>query len=248
MQNGLPALEALENFARNNDTVLAASLLELKQWYNNALIGKRQWDEIYLKSETIYQYLANKSSFQYKGILPEDMLIIKRYMNIFIQSLSTNYKSGKTKSRDEYMAENVDWLIKNSNGKKIILSADNTHVTKDSGKMGSFLSKWYGENYLVFGLTYNTGTYSAYGPDKYYEVHPSYPGTYEYLFSKARFENYILDLRSNIDIPLLNGFAGFRSIGSRPQETTQFEDINIREHFDVVVYMGHSTHTAPYFK
>ena len=169
-------------------------------------------------------------------------------MRVFLQSLSSQYRSVKTKSRDEYLAQNIDWLFKTCGGRKIILSADNTHVTKASGKMGSFLSDWYGTKYLVFGFTFNNGSYSAYGPEKYYEVHPSYMGTYEYFFSKSKFKNYLLDIRTINNIPMLNTTAGFRSIGSQPQETTQFTEISLKRHFDVIAYIENSVHTTSLIK
>lgn len=244
MQNGMPALEAVEDFAKANDTALLVNLAELKQWYDDATKGRQQWNQVYLKFDTIYQYLMSKDNSIYAGTEVHSLARIKHYMNIFAQSLSSQYKSEKTKSRDEYMAQNIDWLVKNYEGRKIIVSADNTHVTKASGKMGSFLSDWYGERYIVFGFTYNNGSYSAYGPKKYYEAHPSYAGTYEYLFSKSKFKNFVLDIRPIKDIPILNTIAGFRSIGSRPQETTQFTEINLKKHFDVIVYTENSIHTT----
>ncbi|WP_428666479.1 erythromycin esterase family protein [Runella sp.] len=248
MQNGMSAFEAVEDFAKVNDTALLVNLAELKKWYDDATNGKQQWNQVYQKSETIYQYLLSKNNSAYAGVEVQSLARIKHYMNIFVQSLSSQYKSEKTRSRDEYMAQNINWLVKNYEGRKIILSGDNTHVTKASGKMGSFLSDWYGEKYIVFGFTYNNGSYSAYGPEKYYEVHPSYVGTYEYFFSKSKFKNFLLDIRTINDIPILNTTAGFRSIGSRPQETTQFTEINLKKHFDVIVYIENSIHTTPLTK
>jgi erythromycin esterase-like protein len=146
-------------------------------------------------------------------------------------------------SRDEGMAYAIASMIESSSGRKIILSGDNTHITKASGKMGSFLQQWYGNNYVTLGFTYNQGTYAAYGPEKYYEVYPSYPGTAEYFFSKCKYKNFYLDLRNIRSIPLFDTLVGFRSIGSRPQLTTQFAEIDLRRHFDIVVYIERSEHT-----
>lgn len=248
MQDGMSAFEAVEDFAKENDTALLVNLAELKKWYDDATNGKLQWNQVYQKSETIYQYLISKNNSAYTGIEVQSLARLKHYMNIFVQSLSSQYKSEKAKSRDEYMAQNIDWIVKNSGGRKIILSADNTHVTKASGKMGSFLRDWYAEKYIVFGFTYNNGSYSAYGPEKYHEVHPSYAGTYEYLFSKSKFKDFLLDIRTINNIPILNSTAGFRSIGSRPQKTTQFTEISLKRHFDIIAYIENSIHTTPLAK
>jgi erythromycin esterase len=242
MQNGLSALKAVEEFAKMNDTALTASLLELDKLYNMPKKDDQQWKLIVQKSEEVSLYLNSK---MYVGVDPEFFERIKHYMNIFLQSLSSNYTSEKARTRDEYMAQNINWLVKNSEpGFKIILSADNTHITKASGKMGYFLKEGYGDKYLTFGFTYNKGSYSAYGPEQHYEVHPSFVGTYEYYFSKSKFKNYLLDIRDVRDIEILSKPAGFRSIGSRPQETTQFTEINLRNHFDVIVYLENSKPTV----
>ena len=241
MQNGLSALKAVEDFAKINDPTLTASLLELDKLYSETTKNDQKWKLIVQKSDEVNLYLTSK---KYSGVDPKYFERIKHYMNIFLQSLSSNYKYEKAKTRDEYMAQNIDWLVKHSEANtKIILSADNTHVTKASGKMGFFLKDWYGDNYLVFGFTYNKGSYSAYGPEKHYEVHPSFVGTYEYFFSKSKFKNYFLDIKNITDIDILNQPGGFRSIGSRPQETSQFTEINLKNHFDVIAYIENSLYT-----
>jgi erythromycin esterase len=241
MQNGLSALKAVEDFAKLNDPTLTANLIELDKLYNEATKDDQQWKAIVQKSDEINLYLTSKND---SGADPKYFERIKHYMDIFLQSLSTKYKSEKAKTRDEYMAQNINWMMKHSGDDiKIILSADNTHITKASGKMGYFLREWYGDKYLTLGFTYNKGSYSAYGPEKHYEVHPSFVGTYEYYFSKSKFKNYLLDIRNISDIDILNQPAGFRSIGSRPQETTQFVDINLKNHFDIIVYIENSLHT-----
>ncbi len=248
MQDGMSAFKVIEDFARINDTALSGDLAELKKWCDEAINGTQQWNQVCQKSESISQYLALKDHSLYKGIDKDSFLKIQHYMEVFVQSLSYRYQPDKAKSRDEYMAQNIDWLVKNSGRRKIILSADNTHVTKANGKMGNFLKNWYAEKYMVFGFTYGSGSYSAYGPEKYYQVHPPYVGTYEYLFEKSKLKNFFLDLRTINDIPLLDTTSGFRSIGSRPQETTQFMEIDLKKHFDVVVYLENSTHTTPLAK
>ncbi len=242
MQNGLSALKAVEDFAKINDSTLTASLLELDKLYSEPTKDDQKWKLVVQKTDEINLYLTSK---KYSVADPKYFERMKHYMNIFLQSLSSDSKSEKTKTRDEYMAQNINWLIENSGDDiKIILSADNTHITKASGKMGYFLKEWYGDKYLAFGFTYNKGSYSAYGPEQHYEVHPSFVGTYEYYFSKSKFKNYFLDIKSITDIEILNQPAGFRSIGSRPQETTQFTEINLKNHFDVIAYIENSVHTV----
>jgi erythromycin esterase len=244
MQNGTAALHAMEGFAKVNDATLLADVTELNRLYSDTQSNPEKWKLIAQQADQISLYLESK---KYTNVNPRDFAPIKHYMTIFSQSLSSNNTSAKTKSRDECMAQNIAWLFKNSGeNTKIIVSADNTHITKASGKMGYFLKETFGDQYLTVGFTYNQGTYSAYGPAQFYEVHPSFAGTYEYYFSKAKFKNYFLDIKRINDIGFLNKPAGFRSIGSRPQETSQFTEINLKDHFDVIAYIENSTHTVPF--
>lgn len=48
------------------------------------------------------------------------------------------------------------------------------------------------------------------------------------LNARSRFKNFLLDIRTINDIQTLNTSAGFRSIGSRPQEIAQFTEINLK--------------------
>jgi hypothetical protein len=75
-----------------------------------------------------------------------------------------------------------------------------------------------------------------------YEVHPPYLGTYEYFLSKSRFNNFIIDLRKS-DIDYLNKKAGFRVLGSRPQEASQFVEVNLKSLFDILIYLDKSEPT-----
>lgn len=242
MQNGRSALNAVKNFAVSYDSVLSPQLKAVARLYETSMETGNPEEDLFKKVHKIANHLNSKS---YPAVPPKRLASIRHYMDIFGQSLSFHFGTGDAKSRDEYMAENIRWIKEQTpESGKIIISGDNTHITEAGGKTGSFLSRWYKEDYISFGFTYKTGTYSAYGSEPFYEVHPPHLGTYEYFFSKSGYTNFILDLRSVSDIPILNQRAGFRSIGSRPQETTQFYEIDIKRHFDVVVYLETSKHTS----
>lgn len=245
MQNGIPALEAIEQYAEKNDTTLLTYVAEIKKMISDVQAGKFSWSQLYERGLIIRQTLLHTNRPADSGHTVTEWKTIDHYLDIFLQSIALKYTSETAKSRDAYMALNIKWLMQNVSNEKIIVSADNTHITKASGKMGSFLKEWYGEKYIAVGFTYQRGTYAAYGPEKFYEVHPSYPGTYEYLFSKAKYKNFILDLRRTQNILRLPVVAGFRSIGSRPQETTQFTEIDLNKHFDLLIYLDSSIHTSP---
>jgi len=242
MQNGDSALKSMKAFAEFNDPILLSKILELEHRYTSQRKSPDDLSFIYHKAEDISNFLALK---RYSQVTAAEIETIRHYANIFLQSTALTQNTSHSETRDAYMAENIDWIVKQSSpGTRIIVSGDNTHISKASGKMGYALSQIYAKKYLAIGFTYNTGSYTAYGAAKYYEVYPSYPGTYEFLFSKSKSKTFIIDIRNNHDLAFLNRPAGFRSIGSKPQETTQFAEINLTNHFDIILYTEHSEHTT----
>ena len=243
MQDGRAALTNIKAFAEEINDELSVRIREIENLYKESFETGKLSNSLFEKAQHVEQSINYDNYPEFKE---STIVKINHYMNIFIQSLAYNFQIKSAKRRDEYMAENISWILKNSGEKtRIIISGDNTHITKTGGKMGTMLSTRYKEKYISIGFTYNKGTYSAYGPKEFYEVHPSYIGTYEYYFSESNYQNFLLDLRDVAEIPILNKKNGFRSIGSRPQETTQFYEINIKDHFDAVIYMEKSKHTQP---
>ena len=232
-QNSISALNYLLEVKKGNP-LHNAEVKKLKQLFDYSLKEKKGW-------EVVYQQL-NKVDSIYEIEKTSDK--IKRYLLIFRQGLTFHSESTDYKLRDQYMADNVDWLIKHGrSSEKIIVSADNQHINKSSAVQGGYLNQMYGKDYVNIGFTYRAGHYAADGPKKVYDVHPPYLGTYEYFLSRSRFNNFIIDLRKS-DIEYLNKKAGFRVLGSRPQEGSQFVEVNLRSLFDVLIYLDKSEPTV----
>jgi len=232
-QNSISALNYLLDVKKDNP-LHNTEVKKLKELFDYSLKEKKRWEVVYQqlnKVDSIYE-IEEKTSDK-----------IKRYLLIFRQGLTFHSESTDYKLRDQYMADNVDWLIKHGRpSEKIIVSADNQHINKSSAVQGGYLNQMYGKDYINIGFTYRTGHYAADGPKKMYEVHPPYLGTYEYFLSKSRFNNFIIDLRKS-DIDYLNKKAGFRVLGSRPQEASQFVEVNLKSLFDILIYLDKSEPT-----
>ncbi|HMG90951.1 MAG TPA: erythromycin esterase family protein [Chryseolinea sp.] len=238
MQDKTAALNRLLVIANEHDNELVLKLDSI-----TSELKREQPDlaKAYNLAESLQKYADGLNANATPTYSKELILEVKRCALILKQNLGLSLH---LKSRDEYMAENIQWLLSNycSNG-HLIVSADNSHITRATGKMGQFLKSANGTEYLNIGFTFNTGSYAAYGDKKYYEVHPSYVGTYEYLFSKAKVDNFILDLRQPSIKVIVSSSKGFRSIGSRPQETTQFSETMLSDNYDLIAYLEISTHT-----
>jgi len=142
------------------------------------------------------------------------------------------------------MAVEVTRLADNAPSEiRMILWADNTHVSKAPNAMGGHLSERFGGAYVAVGLTFNEGHYSAYGPSLRYEAHPGYLGTHEYVLAKTGLDAFLLDLRQIPATHVLHDTLGFRYIGSMPQELTQFYPHRLGDHFDVIGFVEHTDST-----
>lgn len=231
MQNGVLAMKCLTDFATKEDAKLLEKLTALK------LALRQEQGSISKVLDSLEDHLSSYDS------LPGRKRLL-RYGSILIQSIKHNNRIGDFKSRDEYMAKNIDWIQKNVGNGKMIISADNDHIRTSAPKMGHYLAQRYSDDYRTFGFTFNIGTYAADGEKSQYEVHPSYSGTYEYLFSKSKFKNFYLDLSATEGVPYLQEMQGFRTIGSRPQETAQFFEMDLFSNFDIMIYLENSEATV----
>jgi erythromycin esterase len=171
-------------------------------------------------------------------LISTDRIRLERYLRILDSGLRMDRPDLGGKSRDAYMADEVMALIKEvGTDDRIILWADNTHVTRAGRAMGATLFEQLHDGYVPVGFTFNRGSYSAYGAELRYPVQQSFPGTHEYLLSRAGRNEYLVVLHSLPDTNALRQVAGFRYIGSRPQTLNQFHPHRLEEHFDVVVYV-----------
>lgn len=238
MQDKAAAMKRLLVIVNDHDNKLKPNLDSLTSELKKE---RPDFSNAYRRAESLEKYVHGINANASPVYSREVILEMKRCVLILKQNLGLELN---LKTRDEYMAENIQWLLTNYCTKgRLIVSADNSHITKATGKMGQYLKLMNGSDYLNIGFTFNTGSYAAYGDKKYYEVHPSYEGTYEYLFSKANVDNFILDLRKPTVKAIVSPSKGFRSIGSKPQETTQFSEITLSDNYDLIAYLENSIHT-----
>ena len=135
------------------------------------------------------------------------------------------------------MARAVLEIIAANPSEKVVVWADNTHVTKAGNAMGAQLSSVLGDKYTAVGTTFHRGWYSAYGKAKRYPAQRGYPGTHEHVLSLADSSRYFLTVDTlPADHPLRSPL-GFRFIGSRPQLLHQFLPHRLSEHFDIVGFV-----------
>lgn len=208
------------------------------------------YDKWYSEALTVYQHLkANEKKY----LESQDKMAVAwaiQDANVVVQAAECNIQ-GK-RSRDQSMAENLDWILGHSpKGTKIITWAHNGHVSRDEthwGRMGHFLHKRHGKGQFIIGFAFHEGTYTAWGNKgiEVYDTAPSEPGCVEWYFKSTDIPNMILDLRkAALNGPgtgWLNKKMNFRSIGAVATKYA-FSKQKISDRFDALVYFEKSTPT-----
>ncbi|HEX5942820.1 MAG TPA: erythromycin esterase family protein [Anaerolineales bacterium] len=161
--------------------------------------------------------------------------------------------------RDQYMAENVTWLLDQAGpGGKIVLSAHNFHVSTDDSiikTMGAHLREAYGGEMVVFGFSFYEGSFNSRlladtaqmgeEPGELMEFAASSPpeDSYESYFRSTELPLFFLDLRRLPSDPAARNWLStshpFRSIGAayQPSHPEEFIDPAILpDLFDVIIY------------
>lgn len=160
------------------------------------------------------------------------------------------YTDLNSKTRDQYMAENLLWIKENNPDSKIVLWAHNTHIKKTDKRMGNYLSEKLGSDYITFGFAFDSGTYTAMGNKGLtsYEAQKSYPGTYEYILNSINEPYFILDLKkikedNNEKMQWIIQDYDFRITGS-VNHSQEFFPNDISKDFDYLIFIKQSTNST----
>ena len=152
------------------------------------------------------------------------------------------------RSRDESMADNVDWILAHTPpGTKIVLWAHNGHVNRDPtyAPMGSVLSERHADDMSIFGFAFHEGEYTAVGKDRLgtYGTSSSEAGSVEWALHESGMARFVLDLGSvSAESPRsgwLTETLDFRSIGAVAVEYAFFPRV-VTDMFDALIFFEES--------
>jgi erythromycin esterase len=176
---------------------------------------------------------------------------LKSYVRVCRQWIENRFFMG---SRDEFMAENISIFLDAHPKEKVFLWAHNFHVANvnlDGQKtMGAFLKEKYKAQYFPLSITSGDGNYMASSDYslknwKSYELEHPYRGTYEYVFSRIKPENFFLEFSAKkkkaaellLGVPMKQLDIGYIYAG---EEHYQYHGLLTRS-FDGVFFIRHST-------
>jgi erythromycin esterase len=170
--------------------------------------------------------------------------------------------------RDQYMAENVKWLMEQANSNtKMVIWAHDGHIQTTSfhdewqrvtySTMGVYLRVMYGNDLVTIGTSFNRGQFNSYaynsitqewGSLQTFTAPTLLPNSHEEYLSKVDLPHYILDLRTTFTDPMVaywfNEPRWLQIHGNRYDPHNlglNFEFFILPKAFDILVYFENTT-------
>jgi erythromycin esterase-like protein len=141
----------------------------------------------------------SRAGFLQYGLDPKNVDWVIQNARIVLQY--AQLESGE-QSRDQSMAENVEWIADHNPGAKIVLWAHNGHIeyTNPPGfdPMGRYLRKRFGQNLVNFGFSFSEGSFRAIETGKglhEFTVSPLPEGSLDRTLASAGIPLFALDFR-----------------------------------------------------
>jgi len=255
MQTPTVAMENVRGFIEKVEPAYLDSLSlifgKIKEYYTELKETQTRsgilYEPAYNLSKQVVDHLIKKRNDYLKTTELATIQFVLQDAKIIMQSFEA-FLSGKA-SRDESMADNVDWILAHMPpNTKIVLWAHNGHVNKGGTmykSMGSFLNTRHGNDMIVFGFAFHEGNYRASGKNGLgvYGTSSSQPGSIEFALHKTGLPRLILDLRNISSSPLtnwLNNNLDMRSIGSMAMDYAFYNTVVSKE-FDAIIYFDKTT-------
>jgi erythromycin esterase-like protein len=141
-----------------------------------------------------------RGGYHAAGVAERDIEWAVQNARVVLQAIQL--RAGKV-SRDQSMADNIKWILDQNPGAKMVVWAHNAHVASGGfsyGTMGTALRRMYGQQMLVFGLSFSHGSFQAIpqggGPLKSFTVPPVTAASLDATLAEARLPLFALDLRA----------------------------------------------------
>lgn len=244
MQDPRPNLLRLEHFATQQaDTVLQRQVRNLGTYYSasSKAFGNAKQRLLRLSDELVQhlQAVAAPAAIQQHG-----------------QVLRQRATEMDFWGRDQAMAANVAWVLRQEPVAKIVVWAHNDHIRRDDDqlRMGQCLTKQLGPAYVAVGFATGHGTASVLNPDgtaRVLVLTPPIPNSFETWLDQVAPPNYLLNLRSAAAADKwLSTRRKFRSIGQNERPGGANGQFGwyppLPKVFDALFYLHETSASQPY--
>lgn len=170
--------------------------------------------------------------------------------HLVLQAAELTLLSGRRRMlrRDQYMADNVDWLLEQSPERRIVLWGHNAHVGLTPGRLGHHLQQRHGDDYVTVGFTTGRGEYTARGSQGLtaYPLTEPEEGTVESLLAKTGLPRFVLVTRGvGRDVEGAEWLwqrRDSRDIGAG-ERRDQFSTTVVGETYDALIWISETTAT-----
>lgn len=170
-----------------------------------------------------------------------------------IQSVNVMRQEAVLKHRDQYMAQNLMYVIDHeAPGTKFVQWSHDDHVTKDSLSLGYFMRRRFGDAYYAVGLYFNQGTYLTRSikplGDFQIKTQRAAEGSLEWFLAHAGLPCFFLDLRAPSGKPPVDEWMRTRHeafFGSWGSEYEPNDTVKVHEWYDGLLFVSESTPTHP---
>jgi erythromycin esterase len=246
MQNPEPNLLRLEHFATQRaDTVLRWQVRELRAYYAvlaQASAATKQ--RLVRLSDELVQHLQTVAA-------PAAM---QQHGQVLWQRARMTQAANGILFRDQAMATNLAWLLRQEPAAKVVLWAHNIHIQRDKSYplMGQYLAKQLGPAYVALGFATGHGTARVLDPDRSSRalVLASPPAdSFEGWLDQATVPTYFLPLGRAAD-KWLTKSRKFRFIGyNEPPGGAQGQFMGfppLSNAFDALFYLHETSAAQPY--
>lgn len=248
MQDPTPNLLRLEDFATQRaDTALDRRVRNLRAYYaalDQASANTKQ--RIMGLSDELVQHLQAVAA-------PAAM---QQHAQVLRQRAGLLQTTHGITMRDQAMATNVAWLLRQEPAAKVVLWAHNQHIRRDDDQpmLGQCLARQLGLAYVAVGFTTGHGTTSVFDPDgsaRALVLAPPVPNSFEMWLDQATPPNYLLDMRSTTAADKwLTTRRKFRFIGARERPGGAKGQFwwypPLPKAFDALFYLHETSASHPY--
>ncbi len=201
-------------------------------------------------SDAVAHLEAERTSYRARGARDRDIDWAIQNARVVLQAVQ---RRAGVVSRDRSMALNVKWILDQNPNAKIVLWAHNGHVSRSGTRyrsMGEELHDIYGAQMVVFGFSFNRGSFQAVGARggglQNFTVGPAPSASFDALLGAAGIPVFALDLRNAP--PSLREQRLSRQIGAMFSNDTE-SNYNMRASvpslFDAILFVENTTAARP---
>ncbi|HEV3021471.1 MAG TPA: erythromycin esterase family protein, partial [Pirellulales bacterium] len=169
--------------------------LRLRSIDDSGATSAEEFESIKSACEEVFRQLADAREELVKDHAAQE--VEWAIVNARLVLSAMRQRGGDMTVRDAAMADNVEWILRQNPGAKIVLWAHNGHVGKQPSAMGHYLDQKFGAQHVAIAFATTSGEYRAIGKqglgNHLLQTPPA--ESYEATFERTGLDRFFLDPR-----------------------------------------------------